>query len=99
MAAICCSNLYLLRLMVSISLLLRNQWYPIVAATSAVVEALVGFLKELSFWRFLPPAWPEERAVVFFQCALLIHLVGHIGFWGRRPEGLAIVLQTPGSPA
>ena len=25
-----------------------------------VVEALLGFLKEPSFWRLLAPAWPEE---------------------------------------
>ena len=46
--------------MVSISLLLRNEWYPIVAAAGAVVEALLGFLEELSFWRLLALAWPEE---------------------------------------
>ena len=46
--------------MVSISLLLRDEWYPIIAATGAVVEALLGFLKELNFWLLLTAAWPEE---------------------------------------
>ena len=59
----------------------------------------MGFLKELNFWCLLAPAWPEERAMVFFQCALSIHNVGHIGFWGHRPMGLAIVPYAPRSPA
>ena len=37
--------------------------------------------------------------MVFFQCALSIHNVGHIGFWGHRPMGLAIVPYAPRSPA
>ena len=46
--------------MVSISLLLRDEWYPIVAADGAVVKVLLGFVKELISWRLLAPAWPEE---------------------------------------
>ena len=37
--------------------------------------------------------------MVFFQCALLIHHVGHISFWGNRPVGLAVVPHTPCSSA
>ena len=85
--------------MVIISLLLRNEWYPIVAAAGAVVEALLGFLKELSFWCLLAPAWPKERAMVFFQCALSIHHVGHISFWHRNSTVLAVVPHMPRSPA
>ena len=46
--------------MVSISLLLRDEWYPIIAAAGVAVEALLWFLKELSSWHLLAQAWPEE---------------------------------------
>ena len=85
--------------MVSVSLLLRDEWYPIVAAVDAIVGALLGFLKELGFWRLLVPAGPEERAVTFFQLAPLIHHAEYTGLQGdhlvdrvvapRRPRSLA----------
>ena len=37
--------------------------------------------------------------MVFFQCALLTHHVGHISFWGHRHAGLAVVPYMPCSPA
>ena len=61
--------------------------------------ALLGFLKELSFWCLLALAWPEERAMVFFHCTLSIHHVGHISFWGYCPAVLAVVPHMPLSPA
>ena len=85
--------------MVSLSLLLRDEWYLIVAATGAVVEALLGFPKELNFWRLLVPAWPEERAMIFLQCAPLIHHAGHRSFWGHRPVRLAVAPRMPRSLA
>ena len=37
--------------------------------------------------------------MVFFQCALSIHHVGHISFWGHRPAVLAVVPHMPRNPA
>ena len=83
--------------MVSVSLLLMDEWYPIVAAVSAVVDALLGFLKELGFRRLLVPAGPEERAVTFFQLAPLIHHAGYIGLRGDHLVGLAVAPNKPHS--
>ena len=35
----------------------------------------------------------------FFQCALSLHHVGHLSFWGRRPAGLVVVPHMPCSPS
>ena len=85
--------------MVSVSLLLRDEWYPIVAAVGAIVDALLGFLKELGFRRLLVPSGPEERAVTFFQLAPLIHHAGYIGLRGDHLVDLAVAPRMPRSLA
>ena len=85
--------------MVSVSLILRDEWYPIVAAVSAIVDALLGFLKELGFRRLLVPAGPEERTVTFFQLAPLIHHAGYIGLRGDHLVDLAVAPRMPCSLA
>ena len=85
--------------MVSVSLLLRDEWYPIVAAVGAIVDALLGFLKGLGFRRLLVPAGPEERVVTFFQLAPMIHHAGYIGPRGNHLVDLAVAPRRPRIPS
>ena len=85
--------------MVSVNMLLRDEWYPIVAAVGAIVDALFGFLKELGFRRLLVLARPGERAMTFFQLAPLIHHAGYVGLRGDHLVDLAVAPRMPRSLA
>src|SRR3954464_13657090 len=61
--------------------------------------AVPGLLEELNFWRLVPPAWAEERALFALVRVPLVHHAGHIFFWRHHPKSRAIVLRVPCSSA
>ena len=85
--------------MVSVYLPLKSWRCPMIVASSVASGFVLGLLEGLSFWRLIPPAWAEERALFALVRVSLVHHEGHVFFWRRHPKGHAIVLRVLRSSA